>query len=709
MANSNFSHLISPAKIGTLELRNRIIMTPMGSNLAQADGHCGERIQRYYEERAKGGAGMITVGVGAIAWPIGSCNPNQVAVSDDRFIPGLQALTDRVHQHGCKAAIQLQHAGKVAVCDIAAGRAMLVPSMPTSDKDDMTYALTPVEMGAFVKNYTAEGAKVEYKVATQEDIDWLVKTFADAADRAKRAGFDGVELHAGHGYILSEFISPHVNKREDQYGGSLENRARLLVEVIQAVKAKVGSDFPVWCRIDAKEYRVEGGIRFQDAIEVAKIAEQAGVDAIHVSAYANPSIGVAFTEAPLVQQPAAYVEFAAGIKSQISIPVIAVGRIEPEVAERIISAGQADFVAMGRKLLADPELPNKLTENRPEDIRPCIYCYTCVSQIFINKSVMCAINPATAHENEVVIEPAANPRHVLVVGGGPAGMEAARVAALRGHRVTLCERSQRLGGTVFFSSLAYAENGKLTEYLEHQLTQLPITVKLGQIVNAEWVRGLAPDAIIVATGAKRDAPPIPGADAKQVFSGDELRKLLTGEDPDIAKQKLTLAQRAMMTAGSLISVTDSAAKMRALSKLWMPLGKKVVIVGGGLVGVELAEFLVERGRQVTVLEEGEKFGVELAVVRRWRVLHTLREENVAMIAGAKVVSIEPGRVSYQVAEEVKVELADSVVLAVGASANHDLADQLKGLDIPLWQVGDCSGVSYIEGAMHEGNRAGREV
>jgi len=348
-----YDKLMSPGRIGAMELRNRILMTPMGTNLAQPDGHCGERIQAYYEARARGGAAAVIVGVAAIAWPDGACNPNQVAISDDQFLPGLSALAGRVKQHGCRAAIQLQHAGKVAVCDMAAGRPMLVPSIPHSTPDDMMQALTPAEMNAFVKSFSAD-TKIEYKVATQEDINWLVQTFAEAAERAKRAGFDAVELHAGHGYILSEFLSPHVNQRDDEYGGSLENRSRLLVEVIQAVKARVGTDFPVWCRIDSKEYRVEDGIVFEDAVETARIAERAGADAIHVSAYANPSSGIGFTEAPLVHEPGAYLGFARDIKRAVSIPVIAVGRIEPQVAEKVVGAGEADFVAMGRKLLADP-------------------------------------------------------------------------------------------------------------------------------------------------------------------------------------------------------------------------------------------------------------------------------------------------------------------------------------------------------------------
>ena len=233
-----FDTLMSPGSIGGLEFRNRILMTPMGTNLAEANGHCGERLQTYYEARAAGGAGGIIVGVAAVAWPDGSCNPNQVAISGDQFLPGLSSLAGRIKRHGCRATIQLQHAGKVAVCDIAAGRPMLVPSLPKSSPDDMMAALTQEEMEGFVKSYTSEGAKIEYKVATGEDISWLIERFADAAHRARAAGFDAVELHAGHGYILSEFLSPYVNVREDEYGGSLENRARLLAGTMARAKIR---------------------------------------------------------------------------------------------------------------------------------------------------------------------------------------------------------------------------------------------------------------------------------------------------------------------------------------------------------------------------------------------------------------------------------------------------------------------------------------
>ncbi len=704
-----FDTLLSPGVIGGLEFRNRILMTPMGTNLAETNGECGERIQRYYEARAVGGAGGIIVGVAAIAWPDGACNPNQVALSDDRFIAGLSALASRIKQHGCRAAIQIQHAGKVAVCDIAAGRPLLVPSIPKSSPDDMMSALTQDEMAGFVKSYTREGAKIEYRVADQQDIEWLIERFADAAHRAQRAGFDAVELHAGHGYILSEFLSPYVNVREDEYGGSLENRARLLVEVIQAVKARVGQEFPVWCRIDSKEYRVPGGITYEDAVKTAVVAEQAGADAIHVSAYANPGSGVGFTEAPLVHEPGAYLKFAAGIKRQVSIPVIAVGRIEPEVAEKVLRAGEADFIAMGRKLLADPDLPVKLKTGKVADIRPCIYCYTCVSEIFHSRHVICALNAQTGFEGETVIIPTAQPRKILVAGGGPAGMETARVAALRGHKVTLCESTGRLGGTVFFSSIAYQPNEALIAYLAKQVQDLDIDIRLQTTVDDVLVEQLQPDAVVVATGALRAAPAIAGTEQSNVFSGDELRALMTGDSSVTVLAKLNPFQRFMMFCGGLSGITRSGELIRRLSHFWMPVGKRVAVIGGGLVGVELAGFLAERGRRVSVIEEGEKFAVELAIVRRWRVLHELQELGVVLINNTRLRAISGTSLQLVTAAgDVSID-ADTVILASGAQANRGLADRLREKAIETHVAGDCDGVGYIHGAMHDGHRIGRSL
>ncbi|MBI4515443.1 MAG: FAD-dependent oxidoreductase [Deltaproteobacteria bacterium] len=710
MANSSsFKHLLSPGRIGSLSVRNRIFMTPMGSNLAEADGHVGERITRYYEERAKGGAGLIIVGVGAIAYPAGSCIPHQVAVSDDVFLPGLQRLTARVHAHGAKIGIQLQHAGKVATQDMAAGRPMWVPSDLPMKGGDLLDDLTMEEIQGVTGYLAQPGAGISFHEMTKADIEQLIAMFADASERARRAGFDAVEIHAAHGYLISAFLSPASNHRTDEYGGPLANRARLLVEVLRAVKQRTGKDFTVWCRLDATEFRIDGGITLADAQQTAEMAEAAGADAIHVSAYADPTSGVAFTDAPLVHQPCGFVDFAHRIKQRVRIPVIAVGRIEPAEADDLIASGKADFIAMGRKLLADPELPAKLAEGRPGDVRPCIYCYTCVAQIYLNQPSRCAVNPASGREAEFEITAAAKPRPVLIAGGGPAGMEAARVAALRGHHVTLCEKSERLGGTAVFSSLVYEVNGKLVEYLERQVRQLPIELRLGQEVNAALVRELQPEVVLVAVGARRQPPPIPGVDRPNVLSGDDLRNLMTGADQSAAVEKLSLAQRALLKMGGLLGVTDRIALTRELTRHWMPLGKRIVIIGGGLVGIELAEFLIERGRVVTVLEEQGTLATEMALPRRWRALYELRQHGATLLTGAAVEEITAAGVAYRRGVERHTAAADNVIVATGVVENRGLADSLSGLGVEVHLLGDCRGVGYIDGAISDAARVARMI
>lgn len=703
-----YASLVSPGRIGSLELRNRIIMAPMGSSFGGRDGKVTERLLAYFEARAKGGAGLLTTGVCAVAFPAGTSEPHQLGISSDEFLPGLTELTARAHRHGAKFAVQLVHHGKVAARDIAEGRELWVPSVPPPGKAGFVAALTHEEMATFVSNLGTKPP--QYRVMDAADIAQMTAWFVAAARRAKTAGFDGIELHAAHNYIFAGFLSPHYNQRTDQWGGTLENRARLLVDTIRAVKAEVGADFPVWLRLDGRELHTEHGITLEDAVATAKLAEQAGVDAVHVSAYASIDTGSEFMDAPLPQQPNAYIPFAKAVRQAVHVPVIVAGRIELDAGAQGIAAGDFDFVAMGRKLLADPDLPNKLMAGRPETIRPCIYCYVCVSQIFVNESVKCAVNPLTGHEFEAAVEPAATPRHVLVVGGGPAGMEAARVAADRGHRVTLVERSNRLGGTLFFGALAYPENGRLLDWLTGCMRHPNISVQLGTEATPELVESLHADHVIVATGARRTAPLIPGADQRHVWSGDELRRLMTGENADeIVRTKLSLAERALFKAGGMLGVTDSRGMLQGLSKLWMPLGQRVVIIGGGLAGLELAEFLLARGREVTVLEETDKAGRELAVVRRWRVLDAVRKHGTLALK-ATVSSIGRHAVEWTDAKGVAQSTpADSVVLATGAIPDDHLARHLAGHGASVQAIGDCAGLHYIEGAMREGNRAGRTV
>jgi 2,4-dienoyl-CoA reductase (NADPH2) len=357
---------------------------------------------------------------------------------------------------------------------------------------------------------------------------------------------------------------------------------------------------------------------------------------------------------------------------------------------------------MGRKLLADPELPKKLLEGRREDVRPCIYQYRCIGQIFLLEPFRCAANPAMGHEAEFELEPAATARHVLVAGGGPGGLETARVAALRGHRVTLCEETEELGGTALLSSLVNEPNGELVEYLVTQVRKLRVTVRLNQEVTPALVRELRPDVVVVATGARHDTSALRGADRPNVFNGHDLRLLITGRDPVLAASKLSLSQRALLGVGRLVTGSPSMERLRELTRRWMPLGKRVTVIGGGLVGAELAEFLADRGRQVTIVEAGPVIGKEMALPRRWRAIHELRERGVVLLTEAAVAEITDAGVGYvDKAAVQKTVAADSVILAYGMVEDRSLAEAITGVVPEVHVVGDCHGVGYIEGALRD--------
>ncbi|MBK8305719.1 MAG: FAD-dependent oxidoreductase [Gammaproteobacteria bacterium] len=700
---ASYEHLLSPGCIGRLELRNRIFMSPMGSNTADPEGYCGERLRKYYAARAEGGAALLIMGSVAISWPVGSANFRQVAISDDRFIPGLAAVADEVHVHGAKLAVQLQHAGLTAMNDIRDGRPLLTPSIPVMKDGDMGPYLFPDEAQRMSTPYSAPTAKLHYRVASEEDLAWVVAEFATAAARAREAGIDAVEIHAGHGYLVHSFLNPAVNTREDRWGGSLENRARLLVEVIRAIKDRCGADYPVWCRLDGIEFLTEGGITHEDACATARLAEAAGADAIHVSAYADASKGESFTLAHTVHKPAGFVPFAAGIKSVVKIPVITAGRIEPAAANDFIRRGSFDFVTMARKLLADPELPRKLGEGRAAEIRPCIYCYTCISQIFVNEATKCAVNARTGRENETVIVQAERSRRIMIAGGGPAGMETARVARLRGHQVILCEKSSRLGGTVRFSATSYAPNAGLVRYLCGEMTRLGVEVRLGTELTADLVAREKPDEVVIAVGARREVPAIPGIELSHVLSGDDIRAMLTGELAEGPGPALGDVSRLLLGAGKRLGVLERPDWMRMLSRLWMPLGQRIVMIGGGLVAIELAEFLAERGRKVTVLEAGEVLGAGLKLVRRWRNIADCKRLGVEMLTGALPVRIDTDSVVYRNSHGQERRIAaDQVIITSGAVANPGLAASLSSAGIEVHEIGDCAGIGYIDGAIHAG-------
>jgi 2,4-dienoyl-CoA reductase-like NADH-dependent reductase (Old Yellow Enzyme family)/thioredoxin reductase len=688
---------MSPGRIGSLQLKNRIFMTAMGDNLAEADGMCGARTRAYYAARAKGGAALLTVGSVSVGYPVGSNCQWQVALSGDRHIPSIKGVADVVHEHGAKLALQLHFGGLVAMTDMKDGRPVWCPSVPLPPKPgDVMDGFLPEEIA---QADFANVKDVSFKVMTAQDCEHLIQMFTDAAARAKEAGVDGVELHGGHGYIFSSFISPASNRREDEYGGPLENRARLLLDAVKAVRAQVGQDYPVWCKIDEEEFGKDDGIKIEDAKRLAKMLQEAGVDAITASSYADQSQGKYHSGSNIPHKPELMIPGAIAIKSVLDIPVITSGRIEPEAAEKYIGEGKFDFVAMGRKLLADPELPNKLKESRAEDVRPCIYCYACVSQIYFSRPVKCAVNPETSFERERAIVPGAE-KHIVVIGGGPGGMESARRLTLKGHKVTLLEQSDRLGGTVQFASIAYAPNERILNWLKRQVAALRIDVRLKTTATPELLKSLKPDEVVVATGAMRTMPPIPGSDRTNVFSGDEMRHLVLGDDLGALKGKTSWTTRLAAKAGSLTGVTKSPEMIREATKAWMPLGENIVIIGGELVGVELAEFLAERGRKVTVVDDAARLGAGLYIVRRWRALSEARDLGVTLLPGMHDIAIGDERVTFRDADgQSHVVEADHVIVAKGATGNLTLADNLKTAGFRVHTVGDCNGVGYIEGAI----------
>lgn len=700
---SKHRHLLSPGRIGPMELANRVVLPAMDMNVC-VDGEIEQADIDHYVARASGGTGLVITGASAVAFPVGATSTKEPGLSDDRFLPGLTALADAVHAAGSKLCVQSTHHGKVARIDTLNGRPLLVPSEPDYSVDMSALADNTGEELTRMGAVTA-GRKPSHHEATAEDLAWLVETWADAATRVMRSGADAIEIHCAHGYVLGAFLNRRDNRRTDNYGGSLENRARLACEVIAAVKAAVGDHLAVLVRVAGAEFGQEGGLTNEESCAAAALFEEAGADAIHVTGWGrNPFAN--FTDGPLPNKVGAYLDLAAEVKKHVSIPVIAVGRVLPDVGEKAIASGQADFVAMGRQLLADPDLVDKLKAGTPERVRPCINCYVCVQENFWDDTPLCAVNPDLGRLTPIELGPTRKRKHVLVVGAGPGGLETARILSDRGHRVTVVDKSDRLGGTLWFSSLTTPDNEQLLDWLKSEVGRRDIDVRLGTEATPALVAELAPDHVVVATGAVRGRPDVPGGDLPHVHTGDTLRGLLLGEAAANDGSRLL---RTMGKLGKLSGVTKSPETIRRITKTFLPVGKDVVVIGGSLVGLELAEWLAERGRRVTLVEEGRALGLPMAMPRRWTAVRRAGELGVALHRGGTVTRITADRVEFTVGEEQLSAPADLVVHAADTSAAAPLADQLRGSGVPVDVVGDAAEVGYIEGAMHSAWRVAATV
>ncbi|MFC1961670.1 FAD-dependent oxidoreductase [Chloroflexota bacterium] len=643
--------LFEPGRIGNLRLKNRIVMAPMViTGLVELDGRISPRAIDYYVARAKGGAGLITTGVFYVDQEVENhlVGPWATAPRADSivYVTRLAELADEVHDYGAKLSIQLT---------AGFGRVAPPPHYKTP--------VAPSPLPSF------SVPKVICREITTEEVKKLVAAFGMAARFVKNAGIDTIELNGHEGYLFDQFLTSLWNKRTDKYGGNLDGRLRFSLEVIEAIKREAGANFPVIYRFGLKHY-LQGSREVEESLEMVRRFEQAGVDALHVDAgcyearhWAHP---------PTYQSPGCTVDCAEDVKKVVSIPVIAVGKLGyPELAESILQEGRADFIALGRALLADPEWPNKVNEGRLNDIRPCIGDHDgCMGRIVQRKYISCTVNPATGNEQKLALIPAEKHKSVLVVGGGPGGMEAARVAALRGHQVVLWEKSDRLGGNLVPASVPEFKSDLrlLINYLSSQLEKLKVDLHLDNEATPEIIQQMCPDVLIIATGAIPIIPEIPGVEKSIVATAIDI--LLGKKD----------------------------------------IGEEIVVIGGGLVGCEIAAFLAAKGKKVTIVEMMRDLVPDMYMANRHMLLEMLARCNVKSLTDTTAIEIVDDGVIIKGNSGDKINLkADTVALAAGMKTHSELQDKLKDNLPIIHAVGDCIQPRKIINAIWEAYRIARLI
>ncbi|MCG6880506.1 MAG: FAD-dependent oxidoreductase [Deltaproteobacteria bacterium] len=662
-----FPHLFSPITIQNMTLKNRIVMTAMHLGYTPK-GEVTDQLTDFYAERAQGGVGFIIVGGCPIDETGGMVG--MIALQDDRFIPGLKRLTRSVKDHGAKIAAQLYQAGRYTHSAMIGGQ-------------------KPISASAVRSRLTGETPRA----LTLEEIPEVQDKFAEAAVRARNAGFDAVEILGSAGYLISQFLSPITNLRKDDYGGSFENRMRFGLETITKVRNAMGSDYPILLRIAGNDF-MEGGNTNLEARQFAAAAEKAGVDLFDVTG------GWHETRVPQLTMGVprkAYVYLARGIRSVLSVPVISSNRInDPEAAEEVLRSGGADLVTMARGLLADPELPNKARSGKSRLIYHCVACNQgCFDSIFQGRPATCMVNPRAGREAELKITPAPNPRKIVVVGGGPAGMALACTAKERGHHVVLMEKSDRLGGQILLNHLIPGRGELQTAAIDliHNLHEKRVETLLEETATADNIVAMAPDVVVVAAGAQPVKPDVSGIDGDNVIQAWEL----------LEKNVET--------------------------------GEKVVILGGNAVGLETALFLANQGtlspevlhflmanraetyetlmelldkgnKQVTVVEMTRKAGADVGVSTRWTLMGELKRLGVKILTQTKAVGITAEGLEVEDAQGSDFIAADTVVLAAGSQSEDGLANALQGRVSEVHVIGDAKKPRNILTAIREGFQLG---
>jgi 2,4-dienoyl-CoA reductase-like NADH-dependent reductase (Old Yellow Enzyme family)/thioredoxin reductase len=566
-----------------------------------------------------------------------------VLIESDQQISHYKKLVEAIHGEGGRVVIQINHAGRQTSASITGSPIVAPSAIPCPTRKEIPQALS------------------------YEGIQKIVEAFRQAARRAKAAGADGVEVHMAHGYLINQFLSPFSNKREDEYGGDADRRMKMALEVLRTVRDQVGPDFPVLCRLSGDEY-VEGGLKIEDTKEIAKALERNGADALHISACVAASGYL--NHPPYYAEEGIFVPLAQGIKSVVSSPVIAVGRIStPELANQVLEEKKADLIAMGRALIADPDLPKKALQGRREEILPCISCNRCIQSIR-KGALQCAVNPETGRESVFVLKKTDRPKKVWVIGGGPGGMKAAEVAARRGHQVTLYEKEERLGGQFLLAAIPPKKEilREFVDYLTRELKKLPVTILLGKPFDPAMATKGRPEVVIVATGAEPFFPAMEGIqDAKVNSVWDAL--------------------------------TGSA-----------PLGRKILVVGGGGIGAEVADYLSEQGKEVTLVEMREGIALDLVVHLQHFLNKRLSEKGVRILTSTKAIRFEKDGLWVESPEGTrKLGGFDTIVISLGSAPKDELGKALKGEVPDVYLVGDASKPREVMEAVSEGEEVALKI
>ncbi|MGA9261202.1 MAG: FAD-dependent oxidoreductase [Desulfobacterales bacterium] len=636
-------HLFTPFQIKNLTLKNRIVLPPLASFLIEKGGGITDRAVEHYRRRAAGGPAMVIMEACAVS-PEGVVSENQARIDSDRLIEGLSRIAEAIRAEGAVPAIQIHHAGRQT-------SAKVIKRLPM--------APSPLPCPAI---------RGDVAPLTVEQIQELVNKFADAAVRSREAGFELLEIHGAHGYLINQFLSRYSNIREDGYGGDIAGRTRFALDIIAEIRNRLGSSFPISFKISAQEF-VPDGLTVEESIDILKLLVAAGIDAVQVSA-GNDSTPEWICQ-PMFMQKACLVESAAAIKKALKIPVMAVGRInDPWTADNIIAKGMADLVCIGRGLMADPEMPIKAQEGRFDEIRTCIACNTCMQSIYRKGRLECLVNPALGREQEMQIVPTTQPKKVMVVGGGPGGLNAAWVAAKRGHEVHLYEKQPYLGGQLVpGSKTAYKrEMQSLINFQKRQVELNGVICHMGQEVTAETVQKENPDVVILATGSRPVLPPVDGIDETSVVTFDVV---LSG---NVQEKKST------------------------------------VIIGGGSTGCEVAYHLSETGSPVTIVELMPKIGGDIEAVTKKLLLRKLKENSVRILTEHRLLRV--GKNSLVVAGPDGIETvieAQRVVVAIGIRQDDTIHQQIKSLGYETHVIGDCLEPRTAKAAIYEGAKLGRSI